>query len=50
VTGPGYWVFSPARLSGGSLVVINRGFVPEGRQDATTRPDGEPDAWSTSSA
>jgi len=40
---PGYWVFSPARLSGGSLVVVNRGFVPEGRQDAKTRPDGEPD-------
>ena len=43
VTGPGYWVFSPARLSGGSLVVVNRGFVPEGRQDATTRLEGEPD-------
>ena len=40
---PGYWVFSPARLSGGSVVVVNRGFVPEGRQDARTRPDGEPD-------
>ena len=40
---PGYWIFSPARLSGGSLVVVNRGFVPEGRQDAKTRPDGEPD-------
>lgn len=40
---PGYWVFSPARLSGGSLVVVNRGFVPEGRQDAKTRPDGEPE-------
>ena len=43
VSGPGYWVFSPARLSGGSLVVVNRGFVPEGKQDAKTRPDGEPD-------
>jgi surfeit locus 1 family protein len=40
---PGYWVFSPARLSGGSVVVVNRGFVPEGRQDAKTRPDGDPD-------
>ena len=38
---PGYWVFSPARLSGGSLVLVNRGFVPEGRQEAKTRPDGE---------
>ena len=40
---PGYWVLSPARLSGGSLVVINRGFVPEGRQDAKTRPEGQPE-------
>lgn len=32
--GPGYWVFSPARLTGGSIVVVNRGFVPEGKQDA----------------
>src|SRR5205085_1872632 len=30
VIGPGYWVFSPARVTGGSLVVVNRGFVPEG--------------------
>jgi surfeit locus 1 family protein len=43
VSGPGYWVFSPARLTGGSLVVINRGFVPEGKQDGKTRADGEPD-------
>jgi surfeit locus 1 family protein len=41
-TGPGYWVFAPARLSGGSLVVVNRGFVPEGRQDPATRREGKP--------
>jgi surfeit locus 1 family protein len=40
--GPGYWVFSPARLTGGSLVVVNRGFVPEGKQDPKTRPQGQP--------
>jgi surfeit locus 1 family protein len=28
VTGPGYWLFTPARLQGGSVVVVNRGFVP----------------------
>jgi surfeit locus 1 family protein len=39
---PGYWVFSPARLPGGDVVVVNRGFVPEGRQDLKTRPDGKP--------
>ena len=42
VTGPGYWVFSPARLTGGSIVLVNRGFVPEGRQDPKTRSQGQP--------
>jgi surfeit locus 1 family protein len=39
--GPGYWVFTPARLAGGGLVMVNRGFVPEGKQNPATRPDGE---------
>jgi surfeit locus 1 family protein len=38
VSGPGYFVFAPARLTGGSIVVVNRGFVPEGRQDPKTHP------------
>jgi surfeit locus 1 family protein len=40
--GPGYWVFSPARLTGGSIVVVNRGFVPEGKQaaDQHAQPSG----------
>jgi surfeit locus 1 family protein len=37
VKGPGYWVFTPARLAGGSIVLINRGFVPEDRKDPATR-------------
>jgi surfeit locus 1 family protein len=37
VKGPGYWVFAPARLAGGSLVVVNRGFVPLERKDSATR-------------
>ena len=41
-TGPGYWVFAPARLPDRSVVVVNRGFVPEGRQDRKTRPEGTP--------
>jgi len=41
VSGPGFWVFTPARLSDGSLVVVDRGFVPDGRQDARSRPDGQ---------
>jgi surfeit locus 1 family protein len=42
VSGPGYWVFSPARLTGGSIVLVNRGFVPEGKQEPKTRPQGRP--------
>ncbi len=42
VAGPGYWVFSPARLLGGSLVVVNRGFVPEGKQEPKMRAEGQP--------
>jgi surfeit locus 1 family protein len=38
--GPGYWVFAPARLADG-IVIVNRGFVPQDRQDAASRPDGE---------
>jgi surfeit locus 1 family protein len=40
-SGPGYWVFTPARLVGGGIVIVNRGFVPEGRQDPKSRPGGE---------
>lgn len=39
--GPGYWIFTPARLDGGAVVMVNRGFVPEGRQNPATRPGGE---------
>jgi surfeit locus 1 family protein len=42
VSGPGYWVLSPARLSDGRLVIVNRGFVPEGKQDPGTRREGQP--------
>ena len=37
VSGPGYWVFAPAQVASGGVVVVNRGFVPEGRQDPATR-------------
>ena len=40
VSGPGYWVFVPAQLASGGVVVVNRGFVPEGRQDPATRAAG----------
>lgn len=41
VSGLGYWIFTPARLADGSFVIVNRGFVPEGRQDAASRPEGQ---------
>ena len=36
VKGPGYWVFAPARLAGGSIVIIDRGFVPLDQKDAAS--------------
>ncbi len=36
VTGPGFWIFTPARLADGSVVVVNRGFIP--LADAKTLP------------
>jgi surfeit locus 1 family protein len=38
---PGYWIFTPARLSDGAVVMVNRGFVPEGRQKPATRQEGQ---------
>jgi surfeit locus 1 family protein len=40
VTGPGYWVFAPAQLAGGSIVLVNRGFVPVDRKEPVTRAGG----------
>jgi surfeit locus 1 family protein len=37
VSGPGYWVLAPAHIPGGAIVVVNRGFVPEGRQNPQSR-------------
>jgi surfeit locus 1 family protein len=57
VSGPGYWVFAPARLADGRVVVVNRGFVPEGQQKTLSAASGgsvelvgamrwpEPSAW-----
>jgi len=42
VTGVGYWLFAPAQLAGGSIVVVNRGFVPLDRKDPATRTQGTP--------
>ncbi|MBI3705446.1 MAG: SURF1 family protein [Rhizobiales bacterium] len=42
VKGPGYWVFAPAQLSGGGIVLVDRGFVPLERKDPATRAGGAP--------
>ena len=42
VKGPGYWVFAPARLAGGSIVIVDRGFVPTDRKDPARRAQGAP--------
>ena len=42
VQGPGYWVFAPARLAGGSIVLVDRGFVPPARKDPASRAQGAP--------
>ena len=41
VSGPGYWIFTPARLADGGFVIVNRGFVPEARKDAASRAAGQ---------
>ena len=37
--GPGFWVMTPLRLDAGGIVIVNRGFVPQGR--ATPQARGE---------
>jgi surfeit locus 1 family protein len=38
--GQGYWVFTPARFASGEILMVNRGFVPDGKQAPAARPDG----------
>ncbi len=37
--GGGFWVLTPLRLADGSLVFVNRGFVPPERRDPATRAE-----------
>jgi len=41
VSGVGHWVFTPARLADGAIVMINRGFVPDARRDPLSRAQGQ---------
>jgi surfeit locus 1 family protein len=40
VSRTGYWVFTPARLTDGARIVVNRGFVPDANKDPATRAAG----------
>ena len=40
--GPGYWVLTPLRLSDGSVILINRGFVPPEKHNRASRRETEP--------
>jgi len=40
-SGLGYWVFTPARLPDGRLVVVDRGFVPQSAKDPAARAAGQ---------
>lgn len=40
-SGPGYWIFTPARLAGGGVVIVNRGFVPLAHREGVARAPGQ---------
>jgi surfeit locus 1 family protein len=40
--GAGYWVLTPLRLPDGSIVLVNRGFVPPERRDRAAHGAAEP--------
>ncbi|WP_375311488.1 SURF1 family protein [Bradyrhizobium sp. A5] len=40
--GPGYWVLTPLQRGDGTQVLVNRGFVPSERRDASARRNGSP--------
>jgi len=41
VLGPGYWVMTPLMLADGTVILVNRGFVPTDKRDPGLRRDGE---------
>lgn len=42
-SGAGYWVLTPLERPDGSIVIVNRGFVPVERKDPASRPDSKVD-------
>lgn len=41
--GAGYWVMTPLQAADGTVVLVNRGFVPTGNRDPATRAVGQVD-------
>lgn len=39
--GPGYWVLTPLKLGDGTIIIVNRGFVPTEKRNPSTRPEGQ---------
>ncbi len=39
--GPGYWVLTPLERADGTLVIVNRGFVPAERREPASRSAGQ---------
>ncbi len=42
VLGAGHWVLTPLRLADGSVVIVNRGFVPPAQRDPQARGEAAP--------
>ncbi|MDM0050834.1 SURF1 family protein [Variovorax sp. J22R115] len=45
--GGGYWVLTPLRMTDGSIMLINRGFVPPEARDRAARGAADPEGEST---
>jgi surfeit locus 1 family protein len=39
--GAGYWVITPLATADGSIIIVNRGFVPADRRDPSKRAEGQ---------
>lgn len=40
-SGAGYWVLTPLERDDGSIVIVNRGFVPQEKKNPASRPEGQ---------